>query len=202
MPEEGYQKELFEFERPKRSFPRLRLFPKGSQFITLTMEKVVFLLIGLVMAVIVVYALGVEGGKRYAERQFAQRATKTIAPIATSSMPARPVSASTSEVKNIPESPLPLKGAGGKILRPAGAAETPGEKDKPYTIVAATFARKGVAQAEADRLKKGGLSTYLTESEPYFLVCVGTYADKDSAASRKALTAVRRFYKDAYFKLR
>lgn len=68
MEEEKYQKELFEFEKPKRSFPGLRkIFPRpdfeGRISITFGLERLIFISIGIIMLLVIVFALGVERGK-------------------------------------------------------------------------------------------------------------------------------------------
>jgi len=68
MEEGREQKELFEFEKPRRIFPGLgRVFSSGGLdkklALTLTPEKVVFISIGIIMAMVVIYALGVEAGR-------------------------------------------------------------------------------------------------------------------------------------------
>ena len=75
--------------------------------------------------------------------------------------------------------------------------------NKPYyTIVAATFARKDIAMQEIDKLKKQGYSATLIQSDRYFQVCIGAYADKAGALTQKDLNKIRRLYKDAYLRLR
>jgi len=82
MEEEKYQKELFEFKKPKKSFPKLSNFLPKADFernilITLSIEKVIFISIGIIMATVVVYALGVEVGKsRAANRIVSQVSVK------------------------------------------------------------------------------------------------------------------------------
>ena len=57
MEEEEYQKELFEFEQPKKSFSRFAdMLPKadfeGRVAITVSLEKIVFVSIGIVMVMV------------------------------------------------------------------------------------------------------------------------------------------------------
>lgn len=169
MEEEKYQKELFEFEKPQRHFPRLgKIFPKpdfeGRISITFGLERLIFISIGIIMLMVIVFAIGVERGKVIAR------------------------------------TPRP------SVIQPKaeriGAAVTPQDFSKPYTIVAAVFKRKDTAMHEANKLKNEGFDVTLVQSDSYFQVRVGIYADKDSAQSKKALARVRQFYKDAYFKLR
>ncbi|MFH0764269.1 MAG: SPOR domain-containing protein [Candidatus Omnitrophota bacterium] len=83
MEEEKGQKELFEFEKPKRSFPKLSSFLPKADFernilITLTLEKIIFISIGLILAMVVVYALGVEVGKAKTAVQKARGAGQIV----------------------------------------------------------------------------------------------------------------------------
>jgi len=83
MDDEKYQKELFEFEKPKRFFPRLSAFFPRYDFerniaFTFTLEKAVFVIIGIIMAMIAVYALGVEAGRSRAK--YEARAVQKIKP--------------------------------------------------------------------------------------------------------------------------
>ena len=96
MDEENNQKELFEFKKPKRSFPKLSNFLPKADFernilITLSLEKVIFIFIGMIMAMVVVYALGVEIGRSRAEERIVSRvaAKKTV----LLPVPAKPIQA-------------------------------------------------------------------------------------------------------------
>ena len=64
MENEKYQKELFEFEAPKKAAARFGdIFQRADFVITLTPEKMVFAAIGIIMLMVVFFALGVEKGK-------------------------------------------------------------------------------------------------------------------------------------------
>jgi len=64
MQEERYQKELFiEFEKPKKPFSKINMLPGRDFTVILTLEKLVFLVIGIIMLLVVIYALGVERGR-------------------------------------------------------------------------------------------------------------------------------------------
>lgn len=172
MEEEKYQKELFEFEKPKRPFPRLgNIFPKpdfeGRISITFGLERLIFISIGIIMLMVIVFALGVERGK-----------------VAARTLPRPPA--------------IPIHGK----LMAKPAPEAVQDFSKPYTIVAAAFRRKDTAMQEFNKLKREGFDVTLVQSDSYFQIRVGTYPDKDSAGSKKALARIRQFYKEAYFKLR
>jgi len=68
MEEEKYQKELFEFEKPKKVFPRFaNIFSRSelehSFSLVLTLDKVILTAIGIIMLMVIIYALGVESGR-------------------------------------------------------------------------------------------------------------------------------------------
>ena len=181
MEENKYQKELFEFEKQKKPFPRFgRIFLKGDFGLTFSMEHLVFISIGLIMLMVIIYALGVERGKSLRPQAIIQNRVVSQAPV---------------EPKPIQQEhvvPTPVH---------ASAKTKPAqETDKPYTIVAVTFVRKDTALAEVNRLKKEGFESFIAESDSYFLVCVGAYTDKEGA--KPTLSKVKKLYKDAYLKLR
>ncbi len=182
MEEERLQKELFPFENPKKRFSGFAgIFRKagidGSVFaITFKIDKLVFISIAIIMMLVIVYALGVEKG----------RSSRPIAAIAPALRPA-PLKA-VPEIKTQPVS-VPAVAAVKEII-------------KPYTIAVASLSKKDTAIEEAARIKIDGLDSFVIYSKPYYVVCVGAFADKTSSASQKELARVRRFCRDAYFKQR
>ena len=68
MEDKPYQQELFEFETPKGYAQKKAdpIFPKGKFSVTLTLDRLVFISIGVIMLMVALYALGVEKGKSYA----------------------------------------------------------------------------------------------------------------------------------------
>lgn len=200
--DQGYQKELFEFREPKKRFPQFSgFFPKNFAGISLSAEKLIFVVIGLVMAAVLVYALGVERGKAIARRS----PTAAARPVAVRNVPAYsptplpatapPRTASAAAIRPGPEkAPVPPP----KLTLPL----TPSGINKPYTIVAASFSNRENALAAVDALRKRGLEAFMVKSGVYFQVCVGTYPDKTSAPSQNALAKIKSEYKGAFFKLR
>lgn len=79
MEDTGYQKELFEFETPKGAAQKKPdpIFPKGKFAVTLTLDRLVFISIGVIMLMVALYALGVEKGKSSA-RQAAKKAQQAV----------------------------------------------------------------------------------------------------------------------------
>lgn len=201
MEKDSVQKELFEFDAPKKQPNRFgQLFQKTDFAISLSAEKLVFVLIGIVMLLVISFALGVEKGKRVCGRN-------TEIPVQTSAQRASPdtpaqkaVQAKTvSAVTNM--TPKEKTRAGTvKAAQDPVRAQNLADKNKPYLIVAAAFLKEASAAKEASRLKGSGLEAFVYYSEPYYLVCVGSFANKDSA--QKMLNKVRQIYSDAYVRLR
>ncbi|MFA6078479.1 MAG: SPOR domain-containing protein [Candidatus Omnitrophota bacterium] len=186
MGEGKYQKELFEFDNRKRAFPKFdKMIPKGDFAIILNLEKTVFVSIGIIMLLVVIYALGVERGKTVSRKIARPAAAPVRQPI--------PVKQQAVAAPVITPAPVAL------VTKPAPAVVA-ADPSKPYTIVAATFTRKEWADQEAERLKRSGFEAFATPSEPYFIVCIGAFVNKDAA--KPVLNKVRRSYKDAYTRLR
>jgi hypothetical protein len=189
MDEEKYQKELFEFEKPKRVFPRLSdIFPKADfdnrVAITLTMERLVFIAIGFLMLIVVVYALGVESGKRITDKISSETRISLVKPtrvLADTKAAARP--AAPNIVPRLP------------AASPRGERR---EAGKAYTIHAASFSRRDYALEAMNRLKVAGFDAFLTQSGNIYRLYAGSY--QSSGGAEKDLSKMRRMYKDAYIK--
>ncbi len=217
MDDEKYQKELFEFEKPKRFLPRLSdFFPKAdferNVILTLTLDRAVFITIGIIMTMVVIYALGVETGKtrtvtalteaqtpvaaavpaKTAYSNIAPGNVKTVqgAQTAYTAMQARPTAQQPRQATGQPATDL---------LKSAPALSTAA---KPYTIVAVTFTRRDTAVLEVNKLKRQGIDAVILPSDRYFQVCIGSYKDKTGIQTQKDLTRIKRLYKDAYVRMR
>ena len=192
--EDRPQKELFEFKDEKRPFAGIgRIFPKDAIGITLSLERMIFISIGLVLAMVLVYAIGVERGKSISVKApSAPAIQQEPKPLAVSRKPL----ASGAAVKPAerPRAPVSLP------PRPKVLTSAVHAADKPYTIVAATFSRNDTASAAVKALGADGFDAYLYQSDPYFQVCVGAFSDR--AAGQATLNRIKQRYKDAYFKLR
>lgn len=185
MENERYQKELFEFEKPKKQKNKFGQLLQTTNFaVILTAEKIVFLVIGVIMLGVIFFALGVEKGRSLADKASAA-AIKTV--IQEDAVQVQTKSA-----------PLPLTNTTvDKTIAPAQARP---DKDKPYTIVAAAFSRQDFASKEAGHLKASGLESFVYFSDPYYLACVGSFASKESAS--KLLGKVKQMHRDAYIRLK
>lgn len=191
MDEDKYQKELFEFEKPKRFFPRISdLFPKPdferNVAIPLTLDTAVFITIGIIMLMIAIYALGIEAGKR----RPVESVQPQVAP--AKALPSIPTA------KAVPVAIRPAVSQQAKVALPQKNIVSTGT----YTIVAGTFTNQDNALQEIRRLRLQGLDAMLVQKDSRFFACVGSYKDKASAQAQKDLKKVRRLHSDAYLRLK
>ena len=200
MDDKNLEKELFEFEKPKKPLPKLfNIFSKtdfeGKIAIRLSPDKIIFIVIITMMLLVIVYALGVERGKVLSLKAplpsvAISVAQGNITPIGKKSVMDPVISNQVKTALAVPTPSLPAK---------IGLVQA---SAKPYTIVAVTFSRKEMAETESNRLKGDGFDAFVASSDSYFLVCVGAYPDRDGVQTKKELNRVKRIYKDAYLKLR
>lgn len=198
METERYQKELFEFESPKKPVARFSgIFPRTDFAIVLTPERIVFASIGIIMLIVVFFALGVEKGRSIAYTKFTETRAAAKNMVTAYSIPVKPsqapvvVASKRAPITNItPKTGLPA----------AVKTQTAFDSKGSYTVVAATFLREDFALREAARLKKAGLESFVYYGEPYYLACVGSFQSKSMA--QNILNKVRQMHRDAYVRLR
>jgi cell division septation protein DedD len=186
MEKDGLQKELFEFESPKKAAARFgTIFTRPDFAIILTPEKMVFTAIGVIMLMVIFFALGVEKGRSAAEVS-----------------PAPAISVSSVRVPVVAAKSIAATNITPKVNPPALSVKAPAvfDKTKPYMVVAGAFSKQDLALKEVGKLKTAGLEAYVYYGEPYYLACVGSFQNKDAAG--KILNKVRHMHKDAYVRLR
>ncbi len=159
-------------------------------------EKALLILIAFIAVAITAFSLGVEKGKRVAQ-VFPAPAIAVKQPTATlvqgppavkpqqtavrESTAVRPVISQTAPVQ--PEAVMPAEQAA------ANASSLSG-----YTIQLASFKSNTAAQKQADMLRKRGLNPLLMTKGSYVVLCVGNFADRQSAAP--LLSELRKLYRD------
>jgi len=208
MEDKNSQKELFNFEdKPRRVFPDLAgLLPRadleGKIAITLTLEKMIFITITIMLLMIVVFAFGVERGKVLVRPPISIATPAQGSAMVRTAVPAKnPPPAVTQQAATLQSTAIRIKTVPiAKVSPKQQGALTIYRSSKPYTIIAAAFVNKGTAAQEMNRLKKDGFDALIVQSGRFFKICVGAYADKESAQA--ALKRVKQRYKDAYIKLR
>jgi len=198
METEKYQKELFEFESPKKATARFgNIFPRTDFAITLTPEKMVFAAIGVIMLIVIFFALGVEKGRSAARLKFTATKTTVKDIVAAQALLMKSARAPIVVTKSAAATNITPK-----INLPAAAirAQAVFDKTKPYMVVAAAFSREDLALKEVGKLRTAGLEAFTYYGEPYYLACVGSFQSKNGA--RDILNKVRRMHRDAYVRLR
>jgi len=156
----------------------------------LSPEKIVFISIGIIMLMVLFFALGVEKGKSIAARIPVVKATSVAAvQPAISQSTVKMATANTAQTK-APLTPTSITSK--------NSAEF--DNTKPYTVVAGAFSRQDFAAQEVNKLKSSGLEAFVYYAQPYYLACIGSFANKDSA--KEVLSRVRQMRRDAYVRLR
>ena len=159
--------------------PQFELFPAQSATLedinkpkfllanlTLSVESLVIFTILGIMVALFSFSLGVERGKHIAAQALDERVSaawnvgaRTMAPVAVARAPLEATA---------PAAQRPLHGF---IL------------GTRYTLQAATYGNEEYARQDALRLKAKGFQTFLIERGKYWLLCVGNFNNKESAAA-------------------
>ena len=210
MEEERYQKELFEFDQPKKSFSRLSdILPRadfeGRIMLTLSLEKLIFITIGVIMVMVVLYALGVESGKLSARHAGSRPAKQAVPPVMPPVLQVRPATIpARSILSTAPLAPaaktdaiLKANASNASKVRPSLAPAA-----RPYTILAGSFSKVENARAAGAMLVRQGFTVTISYNAPYYMVSAGAYADRNHPDTHKDLARIRRIFKDATIKIR
>jgi len=190
MENEQYQKELFqEFEKPKRPLSGFAKIFSRTDFehrlaLTVTLEQLIFILIGAIMVMVALYAVGVERGKALKNNAIAIPTKKTTT-----------VKAPTTAMVKVAKEQYVQNGAAQKIPPAQEAVKA------YYTIIAYSYSSKETAVLQANYLKKAGFDAYISQIGKYFTVCIGKFPTKEIADPilKRVQKSIR---KDAYLKYR
>jgi len=158
------------------------LFPQHRLNISVSYEVLIIVLIGAVLAVSVVFSLGVERGRNLSGKDIAIEEIETPATV-------EPVSVQVAEAPEPATQAAPVN-----VEPPKPAAQ------KPYTIQVASYKAKDMADKELSRLRSAGYSAEVIKKGNYFILCVGSFESKDSA--KKVLSEMQKKYKGCYTRKR
>ena len=195
---EEIQSELFqEFsgqpKKPER-FPALNKTQKPILVSTST-EQIIFLSILLILALCLVFFLGVVRGKFLTPVAQVQHPTNIqgAAPVPVSHMLAMPQYRSQvrSDAVSAPAPKRPLPASSFPIVPAA---------NKPYMIQLVTYKRADLADKDVLAFRRNGYQAIVVPSGDYYQVCVGQYATKDEA--KKDLKFFGSRYKDCFLRRR
>ena len=178
--------------------PQFELFPANSATLedinkpkfllanlTLSLESlVIFAILGIMIALFS-FSLGVERGKHLAAQALDERVS------AAWNVGARTVAAPV--VATIPASPAASVDRGVSEQRPAGKYGFMLGLGNRYTLQGATYGNEEYARQDALLLKAKGFQSFLIKSGKYWLLCIGSFNNKESALAflRKLPAAYR-----------
>ncbi len=182
--EEEIQAELFhEFSsEPKKAkrFPSLHKSPKPI-LISTSVEQLIFAGILLILALCLIFFLGVIRGKSLLVSPL-----KATAPAPVSHMLAMPQYRPPAS-KTIAPTPQ---------SKPAVSTAV----EKPYMIQLVTYKRRDLAENDVLVFRRRGVDAVVVPSGDYYQVCVGRYASKEEA--KKDLKFFSAKYKDCFLRRR
>ena len=193
--EEEKQKELFEefqhsegkftFFKGKTKFLHSKYF--NMQF---SVEKLVFVLIGIIIAAVLMFCFGVECGKKTSvpaenavlRKPCVQQPAQQFKPAPIVMASQRPAAVPAAAVKKAPASRQIQKQVPGSV----------------YTIRIATYIDKKTAGSVLARIKAKGFPAYSVPSGKFVMICVGDYKNRNQADT--ALIVLKKEHKDSYIK--
>ena len=169
--------EIAENEKKKKSFFRSQEFRKISFSSSFDALLLGFLI--LMMAIVIVYAIGVEVGNRERMRLTGQGSIKTA----------------------VTQTVLPRKE---ESLPPITKVMPSPQKKEPtgkYTIQIASYTQRNAAEQALEKAKResGGAEVFLIGTKQ-FALCVGSYETREAA--NRALSEFQKRYKDSFVRNR
>ena len=202
--EQPAQLEFFELPAQK---PVPRRSPwQAMGRLSLRYDHAVLALIGGLIGCSVVFAFGVERGKRLAQAEqnfldsivvsssFASKATPSVQTAATPKTSAKSEKAATA--------------SGGKAAPTVKTAPTPGKKlatpkavasTKQFAIQVVSYRQQPLAQRELQRLKQRGETAFLVTKHEQMALVVGPFSTKAHAATK--LTQLKQRYQDCFIRI-
>lgn len=196
---EQSQLELFnDLKRPQKGylfFKKKFVFPRHAISFIVHYENLVLFIIGLVLALVISFSIGVERGKR--SRLSIQNApvsknipnqTKRIIAVST----ANAVSLKQNEIKASPDSiNTQVSNTDSKdSIQPVV------RKARAHFIQVVTYTNKVLAEKEKEKLLRIGISSFINLSDRFYQVKAGPFYNKDDALNLQR--ELKKTYKDCY----
>ena len=197
--EEHSQLELFSRGREHIQIQPKTKFSNSFLAYVTSYEKIILLVIGFIITGIISFCLGVEKGKTIAaprlNPQFDIAEGSVFKPLPVkpnqNAKPPEPVSAGLEEGL--------IARAGQKSSQTKQEILVPAQKQGGgYTIQVATYQMKSYAQIETEKLRKKGFYALILSRGGYNIVCVGNFADMQTAQS--SLLKLKQKYRDCYLR--
>ena len=175
--EENIQLDLFS----QSGKPQVQNSPEHARFFSYirSYERNIILIIGIVVAGIICFSIGVEKGKQISTSKITSSLevmpdAQAKAVITKNVLPA----VNTLQAKQF--QPLPIVNANAALLQDV---KKPVELGNSYTIQLASYKSRSFAQKEAELLKKRGLVPLVIPKGNYTILCVGKFPSKETAQS-------------------
>ena len=207
LKQQEIQQELFEeFSKESKRVERIPPLARTQKPIlfSTTLEHLLLAGIALVLALCLVFFLGVLRGKSLSSKMVPIAAVR---PVVSSPAPQalRPAPAPVAVQPRSINPATPVANAVAKTQIPAQsrtslAAAAQNASAKPYTIQLVTHKKRDIAENEAASLKRSGFYSFIMTSGEYYLVCVGQYASKEEA--KKDLHFFNGKFKDCFLRRR
>jgi hypothetical protein len=185
------QTELFkEFEHQTKRRKRASgsILPKNYILLNVSYEQVIFITIGVIMVMVLVFSLGVERGKRVGDDTPPQIKIVPALPQKPAPEPAEDAGAkgSAAPVKDEPVEDIPKE----KTVKNAGL----------FTVQVIAYRSKKSAQKELIKLGKKGYKPFIILGGGYYQICVGEF--KAHVEAEKALADIKKSHPDSFIRKR
>lgn len=165
------------------------IFPQHRLNLSVSYEALIITLIGAVLVASVVFSLGVERGRSFTASEVAMTEPVQPAAVPVAIEPAAPPVAVAKATPPVAAN-----------VTTAAKETVPAASNKPYTIQVASYRGRDLADKELARLKGMGYSGEVIKKGDYFILCVGSFANKDSA--KGTFAAMQKRYKGCLIRKR
>lgn len=207
----SHEGQLELFELGEQPVPRIRRTPVGRCLVQLRYDQLVLGVMAAVMGITVVFACGVERGKRLvrSERMLLAREQVAEPPTAKAKSKPAPVSAPTKikpRTRVVDGSEAPVIGSttpagsatAGSVATAASLPPAPRERIGRYAVQVVTYSRPHLAKRELDRLQASGERAFLVMRNGRTVVYVGPFPSQGNAREKSANLKGR--YADCFVK--
>ena len=147
---------------------------KERRRITFSIDKLYIFSVLFILSLVVSFSLGVERGKTIRLKNSVVKKDIEI-----NKSPQLPPENKSLKIKEAPEEDIK-------------------EKEVFYSIQLATYTKKEIAEAEAEKLKRKGLNPLLLKKGKYLILCVGKFETKEEA--KNLLVNLKKRYTDCFLR--
>ena len=163
--------------------------------ITLSLEGVIMTAIGIILLLVISFAMGVVKGRHIPTGESIRRSKTAYGRIAPLVQETKQVFSPAQEptreapVEAVPPEPARVESA----PTPPPEAETTGMS---FTIQMVTHSKKQLAEKDVEQFKKMGYKSFILRWREYYIVCAGEYATRKDASSH--IPKLKKIYADCF----